>query len=127
MVDGKQVADTVKIPQTDSWNTYTTVDGKTSEIEAGDHILRVRISGAYSNVDWIAFAETKEELEELTGNIDILSSEPKEATVVDMMGKTWEVMAYGIEKSWNPHQGSPHRGGSDPGAAGPSDLRPVRG
>jgi hypothetical protein len=89
MVDGKQVADTVKIPQTDSWNTYTTVDGKTSEIEAGDHILRVRISGAYSNVDWIAFAETKEELEELTGNIDILSSEPKEATVVDMMGKTW--------------------------------------
>lgn len=89
MVDGKQVADTVKIPQTDSWNTYTTVDGKTSEIEAGDHILRVRISGAYSNVDWIAFAETKEELEDLTGNIDILSGEPKEATVVDMMGKTW--------------------------------------
>lgn len=89
MVDGKQVADTVKIPQTDSWNTYTTVDGKTSEIEAGDHILRVRISGAYSNIDWIAFAETKEELEELTGNIDILSGEPKEATVVDMMGKTW--------------------------------------
>lgn len=89
MVDGKQVADTVKIPQTDSWNTYTTVDGKTSEIEAGDHILRVRISGAYSNIDWIAFAETKEELEDLTGNIDILSGEPKEATVVDMMGKTW--------------------------------------
>lgn len=89
MVDGKQVADTVKIPQTDSWNTYTTVDGKTSEIVAGDHILRVRISGAYANIDWIAFAETKEELEDLTGNIDILSGEPKEATVVDMMGKTW--------------------------------------
>lgn len=89
MVDGKQVADTVKIPQTDSWNTYTTVDGKTSEIEAGEHILRVRISGAYANIDWIAFAETKEELEDLTGNIDILSGEPKEATVVDMMGKTW--------------------------------------
>ena len=29
----------------------------------------------------------KEELEELTGNIDILSDEPMEATVVDMMGK----------------------------------------
>lgn len=89
LVDGKQVADTVKIPQTDNWNTYTTVDGKTSEIEAGDHILRVRISGAYANIDWIAFSDTKEDLEELTGNIDILSGEPKEATVVDMMGKTW--------------------------------------
>lgn len=87
MVDGKQVADTVKIPQTDNWNTYTMVDGKTSTIEAGEHILRVRISGAYANIDWIAFADTKEELEELTGNIDILSDEPMEATVVDMMGK----------------------------------------
>ena len=88
MVDGKQVADTVKIPQTENWNTYTTVDGKTSTIETGEHILRVRISGAYANIDWIAFADTKEELEELTGNIDILSDEPTEATVVDMMGKT---------------------------------------
>lgn len=88
MVDGKQVADTVKIPQTDNWNTYTMVDGKTSTIEAGEHILRVRISGAYANIDWIAFADTKEELDELTGNIDILSDESMEATVVDMMGKT---------------------------------------
>lgn len=87
MVDGKQVADTVKIPQTDNWNTYTMVDGKTSTIEAGEHILRVRISGAYANIDWIAFADTKEELDDLTGNIDILSDEPMEATVVDMMGK----------------------------------------
>lgn len=87
MVDGKQVADTVKIPQTDNWNTYTIVDGKTSTIESGEHILRVRISGAYANIDWIAFAETKEELDELTGNIDILSEESMEATVVDMMGK----------------------------------------
>lgn len=87
MVDGKQVADTVKIPQTDNWNTYTIVDGKTSTIESGEHILRVRISGAYANIDWIAFADTKEELDELTGNIDILSEESMEATVVDMMGK----------------------------------------
>lgn len=88
LVDGKQVADTVKIPQTDNWNTYTTVDGKTSEIEAGDHVLRVRISGAYANIDWIAFSDTKEDLEELTNSIDIVSCEPMEATVVDMMGKT---------------------------------------
>lgn len=87
MVDGKQVADTVKIPQTDNWNTYTMVDGKTSTIESGEHILRVRISGAYANIDWIAFADTKEELDDLTGNIEILSDEPMEATVVDMMGK----------------------------------------
>jgi len=86
MVDGTQIADTVKIPQTDNWNTYTTVSGKTSEITSGEHILRIRISGAYANIDWIAFADTKEGLGELTGNIDIMA-EPTEATVVDMMGR----------------------------------------
>ncbi len=87
MVDGKEIADTVKIPQTDNWNTYTTVEGKTSAIEAGEHILRVRISGAYANIDWLAFAETKETLEELANVENISSGEPKEATVVDMTGK----------------------------------------
>ncbi len=86
MIDGKQVADTVKIPQTDNWNTYTLAEGKTSTIEAGEHILRVRISGAYANIDWIAFAESKDALDELANNIDIVS-EPTEATVVDMMGR----------------------------------------
>ena len=38
------------------------MDGETSEIEKGDHVLRVQFTGSYVNIDWIQFALTKEEL-----------------------------------------------------------------
>ena len=38
------------------------MDGETSEIEKGDHVLRVQFTGSYVNLDWIQFALTKEEL-----------------------------------------------------------------
>jgi hypothetical protein len=50
------------VPQTEDWNTYTLMDGETSEIEKGEHILRLQFTGAYVNIDWIQFALTKEEL-----------------------------------------------------------------
>ena len=61
-IDGKAVTDTIAVPQTDDWNTYTLMDGETSEIEKGDHVLRVQFTGSYVNLDWIQFALTKEEL-----------------------------------------------------------------
>ena len=61
-IDGKAVTDTVAVPQTEDWNTYTLMDGETSEIEKGDHVLRVQFTGSYVNLDWIQFALTKEEL-----------------------------------------------------------------
>lgn len=61
-IDGKAVTDTVAVPQTEDWNTYTLMDGETSEIEKGDHVLRVLFTGSYVNIDWIQFALTKEEL-----------------------------------------------------------------
>lgn len=61
-IDGKAVTDTVAVPQTEDWNTYTLMDGETSEIEKGDHVLRVQFTGSYVNIDWIQFALTKEEL-----------------------------------------------------------------
>ncbi|WP_407450454.1 carbohydrate-binding protein [Fibrobacter sp.] len=61
-IDGKAVTDTVAVPQTEDWNTYTLMDGETSEIEKGDHVLRVLFTGSYVNLDWIQFALTKEEL-----------------------------------------------------------------
>ncbi len=61
-IDGKAVTDTVAVPQTEDWNTYTLMDGETSEIEKGDHVLRLQFTGAYVNIDWIQFALTKDEL-----------------------------------------------------------------
>ena len=61
-IDGKAVTDTVAVPQTEDWNTYTLMDGETIEIEKGDHVLRVQFTGSYVNLDWIQFALTKEEL-----------------------------------------------------------------
>ena len=61
-IDGKAVTDTVAVPQTEDWNTYTLMDGETSEIEKGDHVLRVQFTGSYVNLDWIQFALSKDEL-----------------------------------------------------------------
>ena len=61
-IDGKAVTDTVKVPQGEDWNTYAFVDGETSEIAKGDHVLRIQFTGSYVNLDWIKFALTQEEL-----------------------------------------------------------------
>ena len=61
-VDGKAVTDTIAVPQGEDWNTYGFVDGETSEIAKGDHVLRIQFTGSYVNLDWIKFALTPEEL-----------------------------------------------------------------
>jgi hypothetical protein len=38
------------------------MDGETSEIEKGEHVLRLQFTGAYVNIDWIQFALTEAEL-----------------------------------------------------------------
>ena len=51
----KKLAD-VKVPQTGSdWKTYTTVEG-TVELEAGEQILRLTITGSNCNIDKIQFS-----------------------------------------------------------------------
>ncbi len=61
-VDGSAVTDSVVIPKGDDWDTYVEIAGKTSKIEKGEHVLRVKMTGAYGNLDWIQFALTEEEL-----------------------------------------------------------------
>ena len=61
-IDGDAVTDTIAIPAGEDWNTYGDVDGKTAKIEKGEHVLRVKITGSYANVDWIKFALTEDEL-----------------------------------------------------------------
>ncbi|MCQ2227321.1 MAG: endo-1,4-beta-xylanase [Bacteroidales bacterium] len=46
----------VSVPNTGSWDTYKTVEGKLKQtLEAGEYVIRVTITGAYCNLDKIAF------------------------------------------------------------------------
>lgn len=61
-VDGKAVTDTVKVPKGNDWDTYGTIDGKIGKVSAGKHVIKVEITGAYANIDWIRFDTTEEGL-----------------------------------------------------------------
>ncbi len=63
-LDDNIVTDTVKIPNGGDWDTYTTIEGKTAKLDAGEHVLRLTITGAFANIDWIQFAKTAEELKD---------------------------------------------------------------
>ncbi len=57
-VDDEPLTDTVKIPKTDtSWNVYQTFDGGDVSLTAGEHVLKVLITGSYANIDWLEFSE----------------------------------------------------------------------
>ena len=86
LVDGKAVSDTIKIPQTANWNTYTYVNGSTNTIEKGEHILRLLITGAYANIDWIAFGLSLSDLEDIQTGIETISAEGQSATIYDANG-----------------------------------------
>jgi hypothetical protein len=65
-VDNKAVTDTIIAKQGEDWSSYQAVTAKTSQIEAGEHIIKMQIVGNYVNVDWIRFCEG-EKCEETTG------------------------------------------------------------
>ncbi len=58
-IDGKEVTDEIIAKQNpeNDWSTYSTVTAKTSEISAGEHVLKVEIVGNNVNVDWIDFCK----------------------------------------------------------------------
>ena len=73
--DGKitKLAD-VKVPQTgsNSWDTYTTVEGTLSEpLEAGEQILRLVITGSNCNIDRIQFINTATGIVDLTNDVSV--------------------------------------------------------
>lgn len=55
LLDDKDITENIEVPNTESWDTYTTIQGKTSEMAEGEHILKVLITGTYANLDWIHF------------------------------------------------------------------------
>ena len=74
-MDGKAISDTIVAPKGEDWSTYGMVDGKTTALEAGEHVLRVAITGAFINIDWLKFGKSKD---------DIMSIKPSVRYGVDM-------------------------------------------
>ena len=68
-LDGKAISDTVVAPKGADWNTYDVVEGKTVALEAGEHVLRVLITGDFLNIDWIKFGKSKEEILSIKPNV----------------------------------------------------------
>lgn len=55
-LDNKEISQNIEVPNTEDWDTYTIVKGKTTtELSEGEHILKVMLTGAYANLDWIRF------------------------------------------------------------------------
>ncbi len=73
-VDGKAVTDTLIAPKGEDWDTYSDVEGKVS-LPAGEHTLKLLLTGNYLNVDWIDFCEgackaaVKDSLDEKTDGL----------------------------------------------------------
>lgn len=56
-IDGKEITESVKVPNYEDWTTYNPLKGTTNiPIEKGRHILRIEVDGSYFNIDYIEFA-----------------------------------------------------------------------
>lgn len=54
-LDGVDISDSILVPNTGSWDTYTTITGRTTALTTGQKILRIRVTGSFFNLDWIRF------------------------------------------------------------------------
>lgn len=56
-LDNVAISDTMVVPQGADWDTYQYLEGKTTELTTGKHVLKVLVTGSFVNLDWILFAK----------------------------------------------------------------------
>lgn len=57
-VDDEAITEIVETPKIDSvWTTYREIEIGSVELKKGSHVLKLLITGAYLNVDWIEFTD----------------------------------------------------------------------
>lgn len=55
-VDGEAITDTIVFEKADTtWNVYKTTSIGSVTLDSGKHVLKILITGAYLNIDWITF------------------------------------------------------------------------
>ncbi|MCK9181497.1 MAG: endo-1,4-beta-xylanase [Fibrobacteraceae bacterium] len=68
-IDDQAITDTVKLTKGADWDTYSTISGQTTALTAGSHILKIAITGDYTNIDNIKFTEGITKLAEIKANL----------------------------------------------------------
>ena len=90
-LDNRTLVDTVKVPNGGSWDLYNTMEVGTVNLTAGEHLLRLTITGSYVNIDWLQFSQHDATGEELFLGENV----EDEYAVYDMMGlKLMDITAY---------------------------------
>lgn len=54
-LDDEDISGKIEVENTGSWSDYTTTTGKTTQLSEGTHVLKIQITGAYCNIDYITF------------------------------------------------------------------------
>ena len=57
-VDGANVSGPITLPNTGSWDTFTTVNVPNVRLTAGPHVMRFYWDGGYPDVNWFNFVQT---------------------------------------------------------------------
>ena len=55
LIDGKAITGEISAPNTGSFKDYRTVIARTGEISAGQHTLRLKITGSWLDIDYMTF------------------------------------------------------------------------
>lgn len=84
-MDDELITDTIKVPQGADWDTYGIVTGTIKSLTAGEHILKVLITGSYANIDWIYFGK---EVLKISNQLNIGAVEAESSfSVFNIQGK----------------------------------------
>ena len=93
-VDDVPITDTILVPQTgeNEWDTYVEIGGKVDSVSVGKHILKIEVTGAYFNLDYIVFEniappEEKEGLERIAKNVKMAANMASDYEIIDIRGK----------------------------------------
>ncbi|MCQ2219185.1 MAG: family 43 glycosylhydrolase [Paludibacteraceae bacterium] len=87
LLDDKEISGEIEVPNTEDWDHYTVVSGTTKEMTEGEHILKVLLTGAYANLDWIRFIGEDGEGTDAVELENSVCCFPMQAMVYDMGGK----------------------------------------
>lgn len=84
-MDGKKIKDSVVVPNTGDWKTFSEVTGITSNLTAGTHVLRFMVDAPYFNIDKIRFIEQPVSIRSRTP--DSHDKWPSKAPQFDLIGR----------------------------------------
>lgn len=85
-IDDKAITETVVAEAGEDWSNYKTVSANTSEISAGEHVLKMQIVGDFVNIDNIVFVAGKD----ATSIEPVITPDPEnpaDSSVADTTGK----------------------------------------